>query len=325
MHGMIDYLPPFLADTKRNPRFMRLQKMCRNRDLDELGLPPEQQGSWTKYDVDRATLKLSRILAESSISQGKDISLWELLMGCSAIRPMQPDQCERDGLIEALVIFSGLRTMTVGRVTPIDGDNHHVGFLSVYKEGMQINACGAEPYDGLVEVSQINDAQATVYFELSKVYRKYLAVEQQLAKLLEGHLGIHSDATAYLYDLRELFRNAITEDWKERGLDSPRYILDLINRQLTQVMRDAASSLAKGLTYLELTGTPGVEETNISYGEVVRMRESDSACLKEPMPADGEGGEDGNGLGGAAVAAGARALKSNVSHITNGDRSLVPQ
>eukprot|EP00966_Prymnesium_polylepis_P007624 174939-Prymnesium_polylepis.1 len=135
--------------------------------------------------------------------------------------------------------------MTLGRATPIDGDMLHVGFIAHYNEGCQKNACGAEPTEGLQNCSQINDAQATVYFELAKVYRKLMAVEQQLATLLAGNLTLYSDANIRLDDIRYTFHHVCAHETKARAL------LDLVARHLTKLLRDSADSLKGSSLHLE--------------------------------------------------------------------------
>jgi hypothetical protein len=166
----------------------------------ELGLPSGDKRDWTDFEIDRATVRMAKEC--TGVSPSPDVNLWELVMECTCIKPISDEICGREEYSEALVVVNGLRTLTVGRALPKNGDFLHTGFLSFYDDGCVKHAYGDDPAIGCQQVSQINDAQATIYFEFAKVYRKYLAVEDQIAKLLGMHMNLYAQAADQLESLR---------------------------------------------------------------------------------------------------------------------------
>jgi hypothetical protein len=219
----IDFQPAGLVSPERCPRLQRLVDTCKVRQCMELGLPSGDKKDWTEFEIDRATIRMAKEHMHMGVSPNPDINLWELVMECTCIKPISDEICGREEYVEALVVVNGLRTLTVGRAQPKNGDFLHTGFLSFYDDGCVKHAyaqhasahhgaisphrCvkhayGDDPAIGCQSVSQINDAQATIYFEFAKVYRKYLAVEDQIAKLLGMHMTLYAQAAEQLESLR---------------------------------------------------------------------------------------------------------------------------
>jgi hypothetical protein len=196
----IDFQPAGLVSPERCPRLQRLVHTCKDRQCMELGLPSGDKRDWTEFEIDRATVRMAKEC--TGVSPSPDVNLWELVMECTCIKPISDEICGREEYSEALVVVNGLRTLTVGRALPKNGDFLHTGFLSFYDDGCVKHAYGDDPAIGCQQVSQINDAQATIYFEFAKVYRKYLAVEDQIAKLLGMHMNLYAQAADQLESLR---------------------------------------------------------------------------------------------------------------------------